>query len=145
MKVCIYTVLVEEVTSGNSSMELNIVVLPLSCSGRLRRHFTEPFLNTSNILSLEPERKRFYFHPRLLGVSFRFVLQRSLTLTAPQHSTTAGDGLKASAGKTEVSLHLDMFTRRLKKRKKKKEVRDVSFSFLYLGNYKNGRSCYPAV
>lgn len=119
--VCISTVPVEEVTSGNSKMELNIFVLPLSCSGRLRRYFTEPFLNTSNILSLEPERKRlFYFAPTSLLLSI-FCFRQSLTLTAPQHSTTAGDGLKEIAGKTEVSLYLDGFISRWKRNNKKKK------------------------
>lgn len=117
--VWICTVLVKEVTSGNSNMELNIFVLPLSCSGRLRRYFTEPFLNTSNILSLEPGRKRFYFHPCLLGVSI-FCFRRSPILTAPQQSTTAGDGLKAFAGKTEVSLYLEGFIRRWTRKKEKR-------------------------
>lgn len=89
---CECTVQVEDATSGNSNIELNIFVFPLSCSGRFRRCFTVPFLKTSNIPSLEPERKRFYFHPRLLGVSFS-CLRLSLKLTAPQRSTAAGDGL----------------------------------------------------
>lgn len=87
---CECTVQVEDATSGNNNIELNIFVLPLSCSGRFRRCFTVPFLKTSNTLSLEPERKRFYFHPRLLGGSFSCL---RLKLTAPQRSTAAGDGL----------------------------------------------------
>lgn len=44
-------------TSGSKSTELNelnVVADPLCCSGRFRRCFTEPFLHTSIILSLEP-------------------------------------------------------------------------------------------
>lgn len=89
---CECTVQVEDVTSGNNNIELNVFVFPFSCSGRFRRCFTVPFLKTSNILSLEPERKRFYFHPCLLCVSFS-CFRLSLKLTAPQCSTAAGDGL----------------------------------------------------
>lgn len=89
---CVGTVPVEDATSGNSNMELNVFVFPLSCSGIFRRCFTVPFLKTSNILSLEPERKRFYLHPRFLGVAFS-CFGPSLKLTAPQRSTAAGDGL----------------------------------------------------
>lgn len=41
-------------TSGNSSTELNITADSFCCSGRFRRCFTEPFLHTSMMLSLEP-------------------------------------------------------------------------------------------
>lgn len=80
------------------------------------------------------------FPPMSLLLSI-FCFRQSLTLTAPQHSTTAGDGLKAIAGKTELSLYLDGFIcRRKRKEKKKSELwplaRDVSFLFLSLGNYK---------
>lgn len=89
-------------TSGNSSTELKEVVDPLCCSGRFRRCFTEPFLHTSMILSLEPgekdRRRWFNFHHQLSRVP------HVLTLLNLQHQS--------------VPLQLEIDCRRSQERRK---------------------------
>lgn len=121
-------------------MELNIFVLPFSCSGRLRRYLTEPFLNTSNILSLEPERKRFYFHPCLSYCPFS-ASDRAWHL---QHHNIPPqlemDWRRSQERRNCLFTWMGSYADEKERGKKKSELwplaRDVSFLFLSLGNYK---------